>query len=111
MLRGEQNDPASVRDGADNVRNRKPVEVSINVPTANEPSDADNVPPAHRIGTVPLMTIGPCVELGPAFWARAGLAKASPLAVNPAKDVNAKVRKAISNTPYLKARCRALDQA
>ena len=99
VLRGEQNDPARVREVADKVRNKNPVEVSINVPTPNDPSDADNVPPEQRIGTVPLMVIGPCVELGPAFWARAGLAKASPLTVNPAKDVNAKVRKAIFQYP------------
>ena len=100
VLRDEQNVPDSVREGADKVRSKKPVDVSIRVPTSNKLSFPEGVPPAHSNGTVPLIRIGPLVELGPAFWARAGLAKASPVAVNPAKDVNAKVRKAIFQYPF-----------
>ena len=99
VLRDEQKVPDRVRDGADNVLSRKPVDASIKVPTSNNASFPDGVPPAHNKGTVPLIRIGPLIEVGPAFWARAGLAKASPVAVNTAKDVNAKVRKAIFQYP------------
>src|SRR4051812_10083364 len=59
VLRDEQKAPCSVLVGTLRLGSRKPVEVSINVPTANTPSSLLGLPLVQKAGTLPSTGKGP----------------------------------------------------